>query len=53
MLLVLHPLLLLCRNSSLVTALLLNLQVPDKDGNPAKYKKKDFKYDVKAGFLRF
>ena len=31
----------------------LKLQVPDKNGDLTKYKKKDFKYDVKAGFLRF
>ena len=31
----------------------LKLQVPDKNGDLTQYKKKDFKYDVKAGFLRF
>ena len=31
----------------------LKMQVPDKDGDMVRYKKSDFKYDVKAGFLRF
>ena len=31
----------------------LKLQVPDKNGDMTEYKKKDLKYDVKAGFLRF
>ena len=26
---------------------------PDKNGDLTQYKKKDFKYDIKAGFLRF
>ena len=31
----------------------LKMQVPDKHGAMVTYKSKDFKYDVKAGFLRF
>ena len=31
----------------------LTLQVPDKDGAMGSYKKGDFKYDVKSGFLVF
>ena len=31
----------------------LKMQVPDKNGDMVRYKKADFKYDVKAGFVRF
>ena len=31
----------------------LTVQVPDKDGAMGPYKKSDFKYDVKSGFLVF
>ena len=31
----------------------LAVQVPDKDGAMGPYKKSDFKYDVKSGFLAF
>ena len=31
----------------------LKMQVPDKDGDMVRYKKSDFQYDVKAGFIRF
>ena len=31
----------------------LKMQVPNKDGDMVRYKKADFKYDIKAGFLRF
>ena len=31
----------------------LTAQVPDKDGAMGPYKKSDFKYDVKSGFLVF
>ena len=31
----------------------LKMEVPNKDGDMVRYKKSDFKYDVKAGFLRF
>ena len=31
----------------------LTIQVPDKDGAMGPYKKSDFKYDVKSGFLVF
>ena len=31
----------------------LTVQVPDKDGAMGPYKKCDFKYDVKSGFLMF
>ena len=31
----------------------LTVQVPDKDGAMGPYKKRDFKYDVKSGFLVF
>ena len=30
-----------------------HIQVPDKDGAMGPYKKSDFKYDVKSGFLVF